>query len=205
MTPQMQASMRTTQTKALTRGRKKGSKKNKGHGKRGKKSTLTRKATKQNLVKKGLREKKSASKPHPSAAKTTKKAKTGDSVSKGPKRKAKEDATNEDKPRNKSAERFQERFQQSGKGWVYRVLPEQQYGCSNCRYIFAGCANCRKPSFRGKSAAVMRAEQEAAEINTEGSWDGWGDWEDWDESWYSGGTKTDTKKSSKSKKSRSKK
>lgn len=51
VTPQMQASMRTTQTKALKRGRNKGRNGNKGHGKRGKNSTLTRKATKRNLVK----------------------------------------------------------------------------------------------------------------------------------------------------------
>jgi len=79
-------------------------------------------------------------------------------------------------------------LQQSGKGWVYRVLPEQQYGCSNCRYIFSGCAIVARLSFPGKTAAVMRAEQEAAATNTEGSWDGW---EDRDESadWYWGGTK----------------
>ncbi len=190
MTPQLQASMRTTQTKALKRGRKKGRTGKKGSQKGGKKTTLARKA-KQRILKGSKAKKSDQKKPHPPAPKTIKNAKEGKTQAK-PK-------ANAGKAKNKPAERFQERFQQSGKGWVYRVLPEQQYGCSNCRYIFSGCANCRKASFRGKSAAVMRAEQEAAAVDTEGSWDGW----DWDaNAWV--GTDTDTKPR-KSKKSRTKK
>lgn len=55
----------------------------------------------------------------------------------------------------------------SGKGWRYQVLPNQKYGCANCRFIFNGCASCKKASFRGKSAAQLRAEEEASQAAPE--------------------------------------
>ena len=50
----------------------------------------------------------------------------------------------------------------TGKGWRYNVLRDQKYGCTNCRFIYGGCQNCRKATFRGKSAAQIREEERAA-------------------------------------------
>ena len=55
----------------------------------------------------------------------------------------------------------QERFG-SGKNWVYLILEDQYYGCTNCRFIFGGCAACQRDSFRGRRAEEVRAEQQAA-------------------------------------------
>ena len=49
----------------------------------------------------------------------------------------------------------------TGKGWVYRVLPNQTFGCRSCRFIFNGCHHCQKENFRGFSAASMREQQAA--------------------------------------------
>lgn len=54
-----------------------------------------------------------------------------------------------------------------GKGWVYRVLPHQTFGCRSCRFIFNGCHHCQKEKFRGFSAASMREQQEAARETVE--------------------------------------
>ena len=58
-----------------------------------------------------------------------------------------------------------------GKVWVYRVLPNQTFGCRSCRFIFNGCHHCQKENFRGFSAAAMREQQEAekAQEEAEGS------------------------------------
>ena len=46
-----------------------------------------------------------------------------------------------------------------GKGaWRYEVLDDQIYGCSNCRFIYGGCKVCKRPQFRGRSAARVREE-----------------------------------------------
>lgn len=50
-------------------------------------------------------------------------------------------------------------------------------GCTNCRFIFNGCRNCRKDTFRGKTATKMREEQQAAEAAV------------WDEVWDGGGAR----------------
>ena len=72
--------------------------------------------------------------------------------------------------------------------WVFEILPNQKYGCSNCRYIFGGCKPCVRPSFRGTRAQDFAQDsvyqQALAELD---SWEG--DWhedaenatEHWDE------------------------
>ena len=45
-----------------------------------------------------------------------------------------------------------------GKNWRYEVLPDQIYGCTNCRFIYGGCRNCKKDTFRGKTAHDIREE-----------------------------------------------
>lgn len=49
-----------------------------------------------------------------------------------------------------------------GRSWRYEILVGQQFGCTNCRYIYHGCKSCRKSTFRGKTAAQLRAEVEGA-------------------------------------------
>ena len=181
MTPQMQASMRTTQTKALKRGRKAKGKKVKGKKGKGGNGVLQRKASKLNILKstqkgtgKGKQNKgKSQELDAPSKAdhKKVPKAKSA-SVTKG-----------KGVPKSKSASpkgnpvstQYQGRVWM-GSRWVYQVLADQTLGCANCRFIYNGCAHCRKPSFRGKSAETMRNEQESVE--TDETWEG----SQWDES-----------------------
>ena len=50
---------------------------------------------------------------------------------------------------------YQERVK-VGKTWRYQILPEQQFGCANCRFIYGGCRTCQNPKFRGKTAKAMR-------------------------------------------------
>ena len=62
----------------------------------------------------------------------------------------------------------QGRVQEGGKKWRYEVLPNQVFGCSNCRFIFNGCTLCRRPAFRGKTAYQVRQEmKEAAAVQEE--------------------------------------
>lgn len=57
---------------------------------------------------------------------------------------------------------YQDRIQ-DGKRWRYKVLEGQVHGCSNCRFIYGGCAVCKKTTFRGKTAQQVWEEQVKAE------------------------------------------
>ena len=47
-----------------------------------------------------------------------------------------------------------------GRGWIFEILPDQELGCSNCRYIYNGCTACIRENFRGKTAAQMREDDD---------------------------------------------
>ena len=36
--------------------------------------------------------------------------------------------------------------------WIFEILDGQELGCNSCRYLFGGCATCRKPGFKGQKA-----------------------------------------------------
>ena len=67
------------------------------------------------------------------------------------------------------------------KKWVFEILEDQVYGCSNCRFIFGGCKPCFKDSFRGLRAEDLKASESyqmaLAELDEAGNdeVDGWDD------------------------------
>ena len=67
--------------------------------------------------------------------------------------KAKDDGQGHDKQRHLYLD-------PSSSKWIYEVLEDQEFGCSNCRCIFAGCAMCRKPTFLGRSANLIAQTME---------------------------------------------
>ena len=44
--------------------------------------------------------------------------------------------------------------------WIYEVLPDQFYGCKNCRFLYHGCKSCTKAKFRGIRAQTFAVEDE---------------------------------------------
>ena len=178
ITPAMQSEKRSSKRKTVKRGRKpkKGGKAAKPKAKAGK-GRLGRKSSKRDVLKaakskksketskvetlevdeeanstpKGAKKRKSkAASSHEVAPKAKAKAKA--STRKG-RSKAKGEVTSEgDEPKV-----HQERVG-SGKRWRYQIVEGQYWGCSNCRYIFGGCAACKKPTFRGKRAQELLAE-----------------------------------------------
>ncbi|CAE7648197.1 unnamed protein product [Symbiodinium microadriaticum] len=36
--------------------------------------------------------------------------------------------------------------------WIFEILDGQELGCNSCRYLYGGCATCRKPGFKGQKA-----------------------------------------------------
>lgn len=150
----MQMDLRATQRKNMKRGRKPGKGKGKGgkgkkgkepsNGKTSKNKTIKRKGSKRSILKR------KASKTKPVEEETKHEE-------------AKEESSNKRRRASKQdpeAHIHQERVQISSKVWRYEVLPEQIFGCGNCRFIFGGCKVCKNPSFRGKTAAKLRTEPE---------------------------------------------
>lgn len=148
--------LRANQRKNMKRGRKPG----KGKKQKGKKSTLSRKKSKRQLLKaaskKAVDEEDVKSQQKEQQASARKRAK--------PKAEQPEEGC---WPEGSEIKQWRVG---EGKNWRYAVLEGQTYGCSNCRFIYGGCKACQKPGFRGKTAADVRAEDEAA-------WEDWGDWE----------------------------
>ncbi len=205
VTPQMPSQMRSTQSKALKPGRKKGKGSNgKGEKSKGKKMPnggLTKARSKLSIIKsaKGSKGKASprtrkatapADHEHDVAAAgagaSAKESQTPTTASK-PKAKAKAKAK---QSRTRANNKQQQRHLPNGKNWAYEVLPNQKLGCCACRFIFNGCVTCRKSTFKGKSPSTMRAEQQAqlasaastGDAHDDGSWEGWG-WCDETEEW----------------------
>lgn len=211
VTPQMQSQMRTTQSKQLKRGRKKGKgSKGKGEKANGKKKPnggLTRKRSKLNIIKSAVTNGKTSPKrskatspadnKHDVAAAgsgASEKARQNSARTSKPASKAKAVKPAEGKQRsNKSTNKHQQRHLPNGKTWAYEVLPNQKLGCCACRFIFNGCVTCRKPGFKGKSPSTMRAEQQAQlasggsteDAYGDGSWEGWS-WDDEKGEWVQG-------------------
>lgn len=150
-TPGMQLSLRTKQTKSLKRGRKskKGQKAEKKTGRNRKRNVLAKE-------KQGKQGSTSKEKPEKKTKKGTKK----DNKEKTDKANGKNNGS------DAAAAVKQERVGQ-GKSWRYEILPDQVYGCSNCRFIFGGCQGCWKENFKGKTAAKLREELEAKDAGTE--------------------------------------
>ena len=152
VTPAMQLELRAGQRKNMKRGRKPGKGKGKGgKGKKGKEpkngkkaptKTMKRKASKRNILKRNARKAKPVEMEPEEAAQTSS-------------NKRKRVSKQEPEPQI-----HQERVQISSKVWRYEVLPQQVFGCGNCRFIFGGCKVCKNPSFRGKTAAKLRTELE---------------------------------------------
>ena len=153
-TPGMQLSLRTKQTKSLKRGRK--SKK----GQNQKAETKKGRNRKRNVLAKSKQDKaKSTSK---EKSKPERKRKTNPKLD----NKEKKNKTNAKNNGSDAAAVKQERVGK-GKSWRYEILPDQVYGCSNCRFIFGGCQGCWKENFKGKTAAMLREELEAKDAGTE--------------------------------------
>ena len=163
VTPQMQCAMRTEKTKNLKRGRK-------PKGKKGKKAVTS---PKRKVLKSKLKRSKHGSKSNnlggkrakgkggttkpPATAKKAKKTPVETQPPAVPKRKRAQEA---DPVRKHGRGSMQDRVTLENGKWVYEVLPDQTYGCGNCRFIYGGCKVCQKPGFKGKSAAKMRVEQQ---------------------------------------------
>lgn len=98
--------------------------------------------------------------------KPPKKQQSPESSETGPKseRKSKQPATEEPKPKKSRASGpgrvYQDRVDLGNGKWRYAILDCQWYGCSNCRFIYNGCATCQNPLFKGKTADIVRAEYE---------------------------------------------
>ena len=180
VTPNAQHHMRTTQTKGLKRGRK--AKK----GKKGAGNKRARKAKKSDAKPKSKATKKTTAKmkilKQPKveagndvtddsntgkAGKVKKNLKKND-ASAAPARKRKPgkkcpastpSACSDGKSTKGTKGHNQERIY-TGKAWVYKVLPNQTFGCRSCRFIFGGCHHCQKDGFKGLNAAAMREMQE---------------------------------------------
>lgn len=149
VTPQMQASMRTTRKKDLKKGRKKKS----GSGGKGSKKGSSSK-TKKDSKKRRILQKANSSVGKGEKKKPKKKGIAATvSVADEPKktRKGKVPAMSKDHAQNRVV---------WGNSWMYEVLPNQVYGCSNCRCIWGGCKSCKKPGFRGKNAEYFREAQQ---------------------------------------------
>ena len=73
----------------------------------------------------------------------------------GPKKNQK----NDDKPAE-STRHSQKRMELGDGRWMYEVLEGQTFGCANCRCIYNGCKICKRPGFRGNSAAFFRQYQQ---------------------------------------------
>ena len=158
VSPTMQSDMRAVQRKGLKRGRKAKGKGKQAKGEKSKKAvkktTLKRKKSKRDVLKKASPKKVA----QPKAEKPT----AGSQSDNGKKRKRGR-ANGEEQAPAESAKPFQSRIGE-GKGWRYEVLPDQVFGCTNCRFIYGGCKSCTKEKFRGKTAAMLRQEmQEATE------------------------------------------
>ena len=78
------------------------------------------------------------------------------------------DAENPPKPRGRKAKALnEERVKQQrvgeGKNWRYKVVEGQQFGCTNCRFIYNGCKNCQKETFNGRSAQQVWEEEDSVQ------------------------------------------
>ena len=183
VTPNLQHSMRSSQTKTLKRGRKA----KKGKATKGKKSPKGSKKAKKSLRKKPstdsmvsgntgksklakLRKMKSPTKtlsedpsPHDKPKAMKKKGRNA-----APQESGKEDTTQPAAKEELASHSWEpsawtdvhQRRVKHGRSWRYEVLEGQTAGCSNCRFIWGGCGNCRKSSFRGKSAQQLFKEQQ---------------------------------------------
>lgn len=147
----MQSSLRTSRKKDLKKGRKKKT----GSGGKGSKKGSNSK-TKGNKKRSILKRSKSSStldlgkgeKVKPKKVKTA--TLPVEAEPKKP-RKGKVPAMSKDHAQNRVV---------WGNSWMYEVLPNQIYGCSNCRCIWGGCKSCKKPGFRGKNAEYFRKMQQ---------------------------------------------
>ena len=167
VTPVMQSSMRTTQAKALKRGRKKGT----GKGSRG------RKAPKGRSKLKVIKDRKTKAKTEKQGQTRGKAAPSEPKKTKGTRGAAKKDVSKASQSKGRKSKQSSEHQQgrvANGKTWAYEVLPGQKLGCCACRFIFNGCSTCRKAGFKGKTPQTMRSEQLQVK---EGEWAGedWGD------------------------------
>lgn len=168
ITPAMQLAARAEKRKSLKKGRKpKGGKRagKKGKGKAATaKSTRNRSILKQGSPTKTKTQKKTAKSSEPISTPSASIKAESEKPSKQPRRKAKAEASKANPKGEGEADKGSKVYQSRvvcGKTWRYEVLPDQVWGCSNCRFIHGGCASCKKPGFKGKTAAALRAEVEA--------------------------------------------
>lgn len=165
ITPVMQNQKRATQRKGMKKGRKGKKGKNKGK-KTAKTSAKASKSKPSQTVGNSPIKRLSIMKQHLKKKGSDTDATLPAVVSKTSKRKAKpsskakarkdtkvDESQCETLPRPKKV--YQERVK-VGKTWRYQILPEQQFGCANCRFIYGGCRTCQNPKFRGKTAKAMR-------------------------------------------------
>ena len=167
VTPQQQAALRTSRKKTLKKGRKKtkgkgakggkgpkGGKVPKGSGGETSKGGSPRKPSHRRQI---LRSK-SSNDPEGKGGSKTKKAQV---QPKAKARSKKAPQKSKDLEAAGKTHRAQKRLDTGDGRWMYEVLPDQIYGCSNCRCIFGGCKVCKREGFRGKSAAFFRQYQTA--------------------------------------------
>ena len=162
----MQTQKRATQRKVMKKGRKgkKGKKGKKGH-KTAKTSATASKSKPSKTVGNSPMKKLGIIKQHlkkqgsetdttvPAATSKTRKGKTTPASKAKAKKETKVESPCEALPPPRKV--YQDRVT-VGKTWRYMILPDQQFGCANCRFIYGGCRTCQNPKFRGKSAKEMR-------------------------------------------------
>lgn len=167
ITPVMQTQKRATKRKGMKKGRK---------GKKGKKTAKTSaKASKSkpsqtvgnspikrlSIMKQHLKKKGSETDATVPAvvSKTSKGKAKPSSKAKARKETKVDESQGETLPPSKKV--YQERVK-VGKTWRYQILPEQQFGCANCRFIYGGCRTCQNPKFRGKTREIEALQRSAS-------------------------------------------
>lgn len=170
VTPLLQSEMRAGKRKTLKRGRKnkrgilkakkgntKVSIKSKGEGMAGKKGARKAAGTKAKARLAGSTGndfEQEAAKPKRKRASTPKQEVA--------------DAAEPTKPRGRKAKAQNEGCVKqdrvgAGKNWRYKVVEGQRFGCTNCRFIYNGCKNCQKETFKGRSAQQVWEEEDCVE------------------------------------------
>ena len=153
ITPLLQNTLRTSQRKTMKKGRK--SKKGKGAKNKSKRNRDIIKKSKGAKAMKSMKVKPTKKQQSPECSETDPKSKKTSKY---------ESATEVPKPKKSRAavpgRVYQDRVDLGNGKWRYAILDCQWYGCSNCRFIYNGCATCQNPNFRGKTADIVRQEYE---------------------------------------------
>lgn len=173
VTPLLQTTLRTSQRKAMKKGRKPKGKKSRAKAKRSRSgSTLTSPSKSQKNLKILKSKKRKQVLKEEAGTKVSGEQSEVPEVIPKPVRKRRAPKTESEAPvatKKKQGCSVQERVDLGNGKWRYTVLDDQTYGCANCRFIFGGCKTCWNPKFRGRSAAKVRDELKKAAAETAGS------------------------------------